>query len=130
MIMVPDSAGEDGDATGGGVSDGGVNLVDRQRGLPQLGEPDDVHPATLHRGASHSGIHSAQANSVLHPKAGSPDYVPRLGLVAYPASSTQDSRRRLRTWRTIAAVPMTATVAPAAVIVASFFASRRPATAR
>src|SRR5262249_56794263 len=39
------------------------------------------------------------------------------------------SRRRLRTCLTIAAVPMTATVAPAAVMVASFFASRRPASA-
>jgi len=43
--------------------------------------------------------------------------------------SAQVPRRRRLTSRTIAAVPMTATVAPAAVIVASFLSSRRPATA-
>ncbi len=51
------------------------------------------------------------------------------GRVPLRRARGHDPLRRRRTWRTIAAVPITATVAPAAVIVASFFASRRPATA-
>ena len=46
-----------------------------------------------------------------------------------PAQAVRTRAACRRTWRTMAAVPMTATVAPAAVIVASFLSSRRPATA-
>src|SRR5215470_15586376 len=92
VIVVANGADEHGDAARCRVCHRGVDLIDGQRPLAKLGEPDDVHSATLH----------------------------------LPG---HDSRRRLRTCLTIAAVPMTATVAPAAVIVASFFASLRPATA-
>src|SRR5207253_1491608 len=81
----------------------------RQRLRPHFGQPDDAHAVTVpavapqQRQAVRLGAASGRRG---------PGYVPR--------------RRRLAA-RTIAAVPITATVAPAAVMVASFRGRRRPA---
>ena len=102
LIVIPDDAGEQGDASGGRVLNGAQRLVNGQLLMPQLGQPDHVHAAKLPAGP------------------------------AKQVTSRHVARRRRRARRTIAAVPITATVAPAApaATVASFLASRRPATAR
>ncbi len=51
--MITDCPREHGDAACRRVGDSGVDLVDREGLLAQLGEPDDVHAATLHRAAAH-----------------------------------------------------------------------------
>src|SRR5215472_17684317 len=91
------------DAATSGSTVGAVTGVCRMRG-PAGGWPE--HTAGGLRGA-------------LPPGLGGPG--------GYPPGLAPPRRRR-RTSRTIAAVPITATVAPAAVIVASFRSSRRPAT--
>src|SRR5215472_15555610 len=58
---------------------------------------------------------------------GEPDHVHASHRTRIRDETVQVLRLRRRAARTIAAVPITATVAPAAVIVASFLGRRRPA---
>jgi hypothetical protein len=104
VIVVANHPGEHHDPARGRTGDGRQDLVYRQRGGAHVGQPYHAHQATV-------------------PARGSPGSA-RRGL-----RNRQDPRLPRRTWRTMAAVPITATVAPAAVMVASRFPSRRPATA-
>src|SRR5258708_4284471 len=112
-----------------------------RRGMRAVGQRRDATAMVMITDSAHEygdapcgGIRHRGADFVYRhrpgPQFGHPDYSHDAKLPRRRCDqSDQDTRRRLRTWRTIAAVPMTATVAPAAVMVASFLSSRRPATA-
>src|SRR5215831_12541236 len=113
-VLVANRAGEQGDRARARVADRGPYLIHGQRFLAHLGEPDHVH-------ASHrTRIGAGRASSVLLPGT-----LMCFLMCSYVLSYVLRLRRRAA--RTIAAVPITATVAPAAVMVASFLGRRRPA---
>lgn len=56
VVVVTDSADEDGDATRRRVRDSSVDLIDGQSPVSQFSEPHDVHPATLHRPAASAAV--------------------------------------------------------------------------
>src|SRR5271165_935213 len=107
-VVVPDGADEQHLTAGSGVGDRVAHLVHGQFGVPDGDQPDLAHP-----------VHGIVNGSVT-----------RGGTTAAPAANPYLVLLRAR--RTIAAVPMTAAVAPAApaaVSAASLRAIRRPATA-
>src|SRR5581483_5319619 len=102
------------DAAGRRVRDRGADLVHGQLGVPQADQANNAHLITLPAGCLRRGVTLAACCAVS---------------AWPPVARCQPGRLWRRARRTMAAVPIAATVAPATVIVASLRAMRRPATA-